>query len=494
MTLIIKNAQIIGGEGKFPPKLDVFVNDDKISAIGLFPNKRADLIIDGQGCCLLPGFIDVRNDADHYLDIFDDSSQENLLRDGITTVIGGHCGASLAPLIYGTLESVRKWADISKINVNWHSVDEFLELLERKPLGVNFGTLIGHSTVRRALVGDNQRDLTKNEIKVFEKVIEDGLKEGAFGFSIGLGYVHGRKVPRPEIKTLSRIVAKYKSVYSVHLRKEGGEIRDSVRENIKIAKETGVKTLISHFLPVLSFEKEYESALGDIQNLGNEYNFHFDVYPFPVTCVSLYTFLPEWAQDRNLETMIEKLKNRWLLPKIVSDLPDISPKDFIIGRAPANKPLEGLTLQEFMEFYSIKDSKKALVKLMIATKLQSVIFHKNVNLDLLKSALKDRHSLIASGALDLKKLKQEAKGAFSAFLEMAKQENLMPFEDAVKKITWEPSKKFNIAKRGVIKEGYFADFVGFKDGEVKFVVVNGRLAFKDGVFEKNLAGRPLRHF
>src|SRR5271170_3624917 len=170
MALLIKNVRIVGGAREFPESSDVFVSDDKISAIGNFPNKDANEVIDGQGAWLSPGFIDVNTDSDHYLTLLEYPSQEDFLRQGVTTIFGGMCGSSLAPLLYGGLESIRKWGDVEKANVSWHSVRDFLSALDAHPLAVNFGTLAGHATIRRAIVGESIRDLTKNERAVFLKV------------------------------------------------------------------------------------------------------------------------------------------------------------------------------------------------------------------------------------------------------------------------------------------------------------------------------------
>src|SRR5690348_3985206 len=126
MTLLIKNVQILGGAHEFPDASDVFVNDDKISAIGSFPNKRADTVLEGHGAYLAPGFIDVNTDSDHYLTLFEHRGQEDFLRQGVTTIFGGMCGASLAPLLYGSLESISKWTRTDRVNVNWHTMREFL--------------------------------------------------------------------------------------------------------------------------------------------------------------------------------------------------------------------------------------------------------------------------------------------------------------------------------------------------------------------------------
>ena len=134
-TILIKNIQLLDGSGRPPVKADVLVKNEKISAIGNFPKYRADEIIDGLGAYLAPGFIDINTDSDHYLTLFSNPSQKDFVAQGVTTIIGGQCGASLAPLIYGSLESIREWADISKINVNWHTLAEFLKAMERSAFG-----------------------------------------------------------------------------------------------------------------------------------------------------------------------------------------------------------------------------------------------------------------------------------------------------------------------------------------------------------------------
>ncbi len=115
MTLLIKNVRIIGGAQTFPEISDVFIAGDKISAIGNFSTKTADQVIDGQGAYLSPGFIDVNTDSDHYLSLFDHPEQEDFVRQGVTTIIGGMCGSSLAPLIYGSLESVGNGATLARL-------------------------------------------------------------------------------------------------------------------------------------------------------------------------------------------------------------------------------------------------------------------------------------------------------------------------------------------------------------------------------------------
>ncbi len=499
MTLLIRNVQILGSERKLPDRFDVFVNGDKIAAIGRFPGKSADEIIEGQEMFLAPGFIDVDTESDHYLSVFSNPSQEDFIKQGVTSIIGGMCGASLAPLLYGSLEALEEWTRIAEVNVDWHTMDEFSKVLEKIPRGVNFATLVGHTTIRQAIIGRKPRDLTKNELKVFVEILNRALEEGGWGLSTGLGYAQSRDVPYAEISALATIVKKVDGVYATHLRSETIALKEAVDETLRLVREVGVKTLISHFMPTYGYEDAYKNVLDRIHNLPNADDVQYSVYPFSTRILKLYTFLPAWAQKENLDVMNMSLQDEWLRSKILKELPAVDPKHFVVAQAPGNEALVGYTLFDLKKMFSLKSFGEALMKLMLTTKLQAIIFYENVNFDLVREALKSRHSLVASNAASFKLnprrkiLKPErATSTFTKFLSMVQNDNLMSIDEAIKKITFEPARKFNLINRGLIKEGYFADLVVFKGDQVNFVVVNGRLAVKNGEFTGVLNGRFLR--
>jgi N-acyl-D-aspartate/D-glutamate deacylase len=508
MTLLIKNVQLVAGvdgsraSGDVPNRArDVFVSDNKISAIGNFPNKKAAIVIDGQGAYLCPGFIDGSTGSDHYLTLFNDRSQEDFLRQGITTIMGGMCGASLAPLLYGTLESIQKWGDTNRINVNWHTMAEFLAVMDRRPTTVNFGTLVGHATVRRAIVGEAIRDLTRNELNVFERTLEAALAEGAFGLSTGLGYVHARKTPYAELRILAETVKKYNGVYATHLRREAAGIKESVEETIKLARETGVSTIISHFAPVVGAEKEYEEALMLINDLPPELDLHFDIAPSTSSLVPIYTFLPEWIQTGGVDIMAESIKDEWLLPRIKKDIPPLDENNFIVAQAPGSEFLVGKSLREIGEMYEMNDSRDALLRLMQAMRLKGSVLYKNLDAALIARAIASPRSLIASNAPSVPDVVSEEKqfkserstSTFSAFLSLVEKNKTMSFEDAIKKLTLAPANKFNIAGRGTIKEGNFADLVCLRGNEIKFTIINGRVVENENEFQAVFPGNILRH-
>ncbi len=504
MTLLIRNVTIVGGAREFPEPVDVFVSGERISAIGHFPNKKADEVLDGGGAYLSPGFIDVNTDSDHYLTLFDHPEQEDFLKQGVTTIFGGMCGSSLAPLLYGSLESIGKWADPDRVNVNWHTMGEFLRVLDRSPLGVNFGTLAGHATVRRAIAGESLRILTKNELGVLARTLRAALQEGGFGTSTGLAYVHARETPYAELKLVADIAKGAGGVYATHLRNMGKGVVASIDETIRLAQETGAKTLVSHFVPLVGAEKEYEAALAAMEALPagpGGIDIDFDAYPSANTLLPIYTFLPVWAQNGGVAVMLANVEDEWFAKRVREGLPPLDEERFIVAQAPGNDFLVGKSLAQLKKIYEVADGRDALIRLMRTMRMRGGILYRNIAARLTKRALASSRSFVASNAPSFaeapfrgKQLKSDrTTRTFPDFLALVEKERLMPLKDAVAKLTAKPAAKFGLRERGTIAEGNFADLACFRDGEIRFTVVNGAVAMKGGECTGARAGRALRH-
>ena len=491
--ILIKNTNIIDGTGKPPFKGDILIKDDRISAIGSFPNMKAETIIDGFGLTVVPGFIDPSATSDHYLSLFSNPSQKDFLLQGVTTIIGGQCGSSLAPLLYGSLKSIRKWTATDLININWSSVAELKNTLNRLRLGINFATLAGHSTMRRDLIGEEIRDLTVSELEVFKNSLSQAMKDGALGLSTGLGYNHSRAVSYSEIKNLLGAVSKNKGVYATHLRNEKEGIIDSVKETIAMSEETGVPAIISHFRPIINFEKQFKEALALIDAHLNKGNVFFQVNPFNTSIVPIYTLLPVWAKNGPLESMMETIASDLHRPKILEELSSsgIEFDKLIIAEARDNQYIIGKTLKEFSESRGL-DAHNGLLALMEITGMKSLLFYRNINSAVLLETLFHQRSLIGSNSASLLEsqlaLKPErSANTFPEFFKIVSSRNI-PLEEAVKKITLIPAKIFGLQKRGAIADGWFADLVMLKDGQAVNVIVNGQFAVQDGKLTGKLAG------
>ncbi len=490
MTLLIKGARVFCGNRKGDEPVDVFVQGDKISAIGNFPRKKADAVLDGQDLFLAPGFIDIDTETDHYLELFSHPEQSDFIRQGITSTVGGQEGSSLAPLLYGSLESLEEWTNPDKLNLDWRNIAELLQHFAKHPLGVHFGTLVGHSTVRRALIGEHLRDLTKNELAVFARVLRESLAQGALGLSVNLKSVYGRKTPYAELKLLAGIVREGNGIVSVALRKATG-VSKAVDEALKLCRESGARTVISNFLPIEGQREEYERALEKIEALDDATPLYFDVAPFETSVRPLYRFLPDWAQTGSMDDMAAHMEDEWLKPRLMKDFAELRPDEFHVARARHNETVVGYSLRDVMDLYGLKQPTEALYKLMQTTKLRALVSYRNIDRHAIGRALCHPRSFVASkgvsfagGGRERTSLPDGHASAFPTFVNTVTQSELMPLGAAIRKLTTAPAAFLGLAGRGSITENARADLVLFSHAEqrltIKAVIVNGQVALRDG--------------
>ncbi len=506
MTILIKNILLIDGANRPAVKADVLVKNERIAAMGYFPGYKATEIIDGMGAYLAPGFIDINASSDLYLTLFSNPSQKDFLFQGITTIIGGQGGISLAPLLYGSLDLNKFYANPYKINVDWHTMEEFLKTINRRTLGVNFGTLTGHSTIRQALIGDDFRDLTQKELEVFEYILEKALSDGAFGISFDLNSPLTSFTPYKEIKSLLETVRKFKGLFSVKLRNVSDStvypkdakdhFYDSVSEIVNLTKETGVRTQINNFSCLKGFEKDYQRSLELISENSAAADVFFDIHPFDSSIVPLISFLPLWARRGNFSEIIKNLESNDILKKIKKDLLTLKAEEIKIFQAPSNEYLIGKTLKEFSENRDL-NYKDGLLELMKLTKLRAELIYKNLSLRRLSEALVNDRSIISSSAPSFNETYPGRKIAesfqiSSKILELIFKEKVMPIELAVKKMTSLPARQLGLKNRGMIRENYFADLVLFRESKIETVIVNGKIAVKNGEFQNAFGGKILR--
>ena len=478
--LLIKQVQIVDGSGAKPFFGDILINGQKIVAIGKnLSKKKAETVIDGLGLVAVPGFIDVNNDSDHHLSLFTNPGQKDFINQGITSIIGGQCGASLAPLMYGSLASIGQWVNADMVNVDWMSVRELRQVLSRIELGVNFETLVGYSTIRRDLAGIEIRDLTDSEIKVFISLLEQAIKDGALGLSTGLGFLDSKFVPYSELKKIVSVVAKMDRVYTTHLRDEKENLLRSIEETLLLSRETGVKTVISHFRPLKGCEKIFNEALSLIEKSLVDSNIYFDINPFTATIFPIHTYLPYWAQSERVEIMLENIKDPEKQKLISKELQNSNLQELIVADARGQESLIGKSLLELSQNRE-KDIVSVTLEIMKSTKMKTMLMSKSLNIDLLLPLLAHPRSLIGSNSASLSPSRRSGElklervfSTFTKYLEIVLGQGI-PMESAIKKITSFPAQIFGLKNRGIIKEGFIADIVLLKGGEVFNVIINGK--------------------
>lgn len=486
MTILIKGGLVYDGSGDEPVKEDVLVRGGTILRRGNFPKSRADRVIDAMGAMVTPGFVDINSPADHYLSIFENDFGNDHSKDGVTTVIGGNCGASLAPVAGQSFLSLRKWTDVSKLNFNWHEFPEFFDYLVRQGLNINFGTLIGHGTIRRALIGDDTRDLTDNELRSAKKILNESLKDGVLGFSTGLEFAHVKSAPAYEIEELVKIVSEKKRIYATHLRNYGSQLEESAAEAIQVAKKTGVNLEISHFKPTISEARSCSLLREKIEEEGAKLRINFDCNSLNFVPMPIYQFLPEWLREENLETMFKHLNAKHLEEKILEHLTRLTNENISIGEAPPHLNfLVGKNLRDYAVDNNLTPA-KALLKLMKISNLRGVLLKQTVEENLIDDFVFSPSSFIASGEM------KDGK-TFLRFLKLVDKTRKISMEKAVQKLTSLPAGKYGLKNRGKIKEGYYADLLVIKDFTVKDAVVNGAPLVAEGKFQNSRSGKIIRY-
>ena len=507
MTTLIKNILLIDGSGQPAVKADVLLKNEKIAAVGLFPRYQADTIIDGMGAYLAPGFIDINTNSDRYLTIFSDPSQKQFLLQGITTIIGGQDGLSLAPLLYGSLDLQKFWTDPYAINVDWHTVEDFFDVLRRRPLGVNFGTLVGHSTLRHTIIGNDFRDLTAKELDVFRSMLAQAMHEGAFGISFDLQSPIAALTPAKELKLALETIEKYRGLATfkirsgsdstVHLGDTKEHFVPAVMELINLSKETGARVVINNFSPLIGLEESYRTAIESIEANTANADVHFSMHPFGYSVVPIVSFLPVWAQRGGAEEILKNLESPELTAKIITDLSGFSGDDIVIHDAPEFDYLVGKTLRSFGEDRGTT-MPETLLGLMRLTKLRASLVHHNLSLDEFSHALASDRSFIASSgdSFEDKRLRTRLQlftDSIPAYLGKMLAEKPIALEAAIHKLTGLPAQLLGLKQRGFVREGYFADLVLFRDAHVETVFVNGAMAVREGAYADVINGRTLIH-
>ncbi len=496
MTLLVKNVYLLGVRAKEPLRADVFVQNDVISAIGSFPNKKADEVIDGQGAFLAPGFIDVHSFADRSFDIVRPERAAVYLAQGITTVICGQGGISLAPFLPGDEDFFRGMNVPRGANIDWRTAAEFFSSLEKRPWGVNVATLAGYETIRATIIGDALRVPTKNERDVIRGLLARTLGDGALGVSLALGNPYAHAMPPAEWNMVLGAVSKCGGVCSVEPALGERNHAELLSELLPRFKLSRAAAFIPHLFSPYDRAAAYRTGLNALDALPKESRFYFGISPFSAMVISFEDLLPAWAKKGSRRETAKAFADPWLRSKILKELPALKSKSCVIVDAAEHRSLLGTSLWEVMAQFGRVDERHALIRLMEVTRLRGALLCGGVERTFLNKALAHPRAFILSHAGMIENasaehplLREHAAGAFPAYLKMAEEGNVLPLEEAVRKITALPARLFRIPRRGAIREGYHADLVGFKNGKVAFVVVNGAPAFGGGGIRNVAAGR-----
>lgn len=518
-SLLIKNANVIDGTGQPGQVLDVAVQGDEIVNVASKINSTAESVIDAKGKVLCPGFVDLQNHSDSYWQIFDNPQLHSLISQGYTTILVGNCGASLAPLLtHEALYSLQKWHNLEGINVNWVSYSEFIEELSRKRFACNIASLVGYSTLRRAIVGDQIRSLSNRELDSLKIALRESLEAGAFGMSSGLSYAHEIIISELELFELAKIIKSFGGLFSIHLRSEGDEIIEALDEALDIAKNTGVNLKISHLK--VKNEHNWEKFPEVLSLIDTAYmqgtQVHFDLYPYNVMWQPLYSYLPKWAIEGGRTIMLKHFADPVQKNKILMYLNNLGVKfsEVRVASTASKLSFTGKTIGQIAKNLECS-SEQAVLHLIQNGGSEVLVFEKDMDMGQVEQLTLHPLSFISTDGAGFSNrpsggglVHPRSFGSATKFLSDIRKKSSLPLETAIKKLSGGPAKKMGLKKRGEIKIGNFADLVIFDEQKIvdkatyenpyllsegiDYVFINGKAALAEGQLTGQLPGYALR--
>lgn len=518
--IIIKNTTIIDGSGKMGFAADIGISNDRIVKIGGIEESGRQ-VIDAKGLVASPGFVDCHSHSDYYLII--NPLAESKVRQGVTTEIGGNCGYSAAPLSGEALEE-RKNAYKKAYNLehDWQDVKGYFNRLKTQGISLNFALLIGHNTIRASVIGGSSREPNEKELSEMKAMVQKAMTEGAIGISTGLAYGPACFAKKDELIELCKEVRKANGIFTVHMRSEGKGLLEAIEESILIAKEAEIPLQISH-LKTYGEENwgKLDSAFELIEKaMAEGLDVTCDRYPYTAANTGLHNVLPNWVLDGGVKEELERLKKKDIREKIKVDFQqakkDIWDKIMISEViTEKNKIYEGKSVSEAASLAK-KEPLEFVFDILAEEEIAvDAIFFK-MSEENLKRILKKPYVMIGSdsgaradyGPLARGRSHPRTFGTFPRVLgRYVREEKILNLPTAIKKMTYEPCRKFNIKERGLIKEGYFADIVIFNPDTIidtaiyedphkypvgiEYVIVNGKLTVEKAKHLGTKAGRVI---
>ncbi len=514
---IIKNGTIFDGKGNAPSRADIAIKGEEIKKIEILKDGEYDAgkIIDAEGKFVCPGFIDATNHSDTHWTLFSDPAQESLLRQGITTIIGGNCGSSIAPLVGGGgMAGIERWTDVSKNNINWQTVEELFAVLEKRKLGLNFATLVGVDT----LIGSAGGDFAQAEF-----LLDESLNSGALGVSTSLGVSRANILDDKKLENLFEIAAKHGGITKHHLEDEGRDILPAISRLIQAARKSGAGLHLSHFKVLGKGSWPlFSSAINIMRNArGEGVKLTLDFFPYSRTGSDLFMLLPNWLRKMDKESVLEILNSEESEKRkdVIKHLKDITLHydKIIVASSSSSAMNAGKSLMEMSAMTEI-EPEELILKLLSVNDLRVSIFSEVISFGHIKELAKEDYSIMASDGVgyDSKIFKPKndlphprSYGAFPRAMRMlVKEDSILSWERMINKMTGLPAEIFKIKDRGTLSEGKKADVVVF-DPEtisdsatyedpfqypkgIEQVLINGSLALDNGKPAGKFSGQVLR--
>jgi N-acyl-D-amino-acid deacylase len=501
--LVFRNARIVDGTGNRAYRGDVAVRGDTIAAVAPMIEGGGARQIDVGGQVLAPGFIDVHTHVRIRRGMFNHPTADNFVRQGVTTVIEGPDGSSPVPLA------------------------PFLKQLAALPKSLNIGTFIGQGSVRSAVLGRVNRPASAEEIAKMRAIVEQGMRDGAFGLSSGLEYVPGAYTPFEELVELAKAAGRLGGHYQSHIRGEGASVVTAVHEAIAVGERSGLPVQITHHKMVgrRAWGKSVETLRLVDQARARGLDVTIDQYPY--TSAHISAQLPAWALEGSREEVLNRLKNPDQRAKIKAEVVrrlrgggaggDLT--KIVILHCQWDSSLDGKTLAAVAQLRGHKATPEEGSEAVLWLFEQGDC--ERMQRDVMSEAdveriLRHPATMIASdgeippglGDPHGSPTHPRDYGTFVRVLAVyVRERKVIKLEEAVRKMSALPAQRLGLRDRGLIRVGMKADMVVFDPARVRdaatfdkphqyadgvpLVIVNGQVVFEDGAMSTARPGQVL---
>ncbi len=495
--LLITGGRVVDGTGAPARAADVGIIDGRIAAVGALAGATATRVISAGGQVVSPGFIDVHTHAD---EVADHPLAEHFVRMGVTTVIAGNCGGSA------------------------EDIGAAFRTIEQTRVSVNYATLVGHNTVRRAVMGTERRAPTAAELTRMQALVGAAMADGAVGFSTGLQYVPGTYAEQEEIVELAKIAGKAGGVYASHMRNEGTELERAVKETLDIGEAAAMAVQVSHLkvdAPSRWGASAKALALIDAAR-ARGMKVAADVYLYDAASSNLGIRFPSWVLEGGQPAIDERLDDAATWARIKEEMKKLIRERGIenysfarIASYRSDPALNGLSIPEAAAKILGKDdieTQLEMMRRMLRAGGASMVYQFMAEDDIGRIL---RHPLVAvasdSGHNVMGQGVPHPRGygnAARALGRYARDLEVVSLEEAVRKMTSLPADHFGFRDRGRIAVGQAADLVIFDAARVadratyeqphqypdgiSAVLVNGVPVVDHGAHTKARPGRVLR--
>ncbi len=539
--VVIKSGRIYDGSGGPSYVADVGIKDGHIAAIGQLrpavarlaePSRNrpdADTVIDAQGLAVAPGFINMLSWANESL--IEDGRSQSDVRQGVTLEVMGE-GWSMGPLNEKMKRDMRESQGDIKFSIEWTTLGEYLEYLERKGVSTNIASFVGATTVRVYVVGYEDRPPASKELEQMRKLAGRAMQEGAVGVSSALIYAPGFYADTDELIALAEVAGEYGGMYISHIRSEGNYLLEALDELITIARKANVTAELYHMKAAgKSNWRKLDAMIGKIEKARDEgLRITADMYNYTAGATGLDAAMPPWVQAGGHQAWVMRLKDPGIRRRVLKEMTTPTKEWenlFLLAGTPENvllvgfknerlKHLTGKTLAEVARMRR-KSPAATAIDLVIEddSRVGTVYFlmseenvKKQIKLPWV-SFCSDAGSLAPEGVFLKSSPHPRAYGSFARLLgKYVRQEKVITLAEAIRRLTSLPADNLKLDRRGRLEKGYYADIVIFDPETIidhatyekpqqyasgmLHVFVNGTQVLKDGEHTGAKPGRVVR--